>query len=270
MLHSEQGLGDSIQFCRYAGLVKALGARVHLKVPAPLIPSMESLKGVDLLVEAGGYLPHFDYHCPLLSLPLAFKTELHNVPQTQAYLFSRSDKREQWAQKLGEKSLPRVGLVWRGGTIHKNDHNRSISLKQLLPYLPTGYEYVSLQKEIRDEDEIPLAASDIKHFGNELVDFIDTAALCDLMDLVISVDTSVGHLAGAMARPTVLLLPYAPDWRWMLDTDVSPWYPTFKIIRQPKWGDWNTALKQLTGALNKFCIQNNDVSPYIIDLNNVY
>ena len=232
LLWSEQGLGDSIQFCRYAKLVKSLGATVFLDVPKPLVALLGHLEGVDLLIENGTPLPDFDYQCPLLSLPLAFKTELHSIPSPAPYLKSDDTKLKLWGQLLGVKSKPRVGLVWSGSTQHKGDRNRSLSLASLLEHLPPDFEYFSLQKEVREKDKDALAKSNIKHFGERLIDFSDTAALCELMDLVISVDTSVAHLSGALGKETWVLLPYAPDWRWLLDRDDSPWYESVKLYRQ--------------------------------------
>jgi hypothetical protein len=245
LLHAEQGLGDTIQFCRYARLVKALGAKVVLEVPKALRSLLSGLEGVDELVEQGEALPAFDYHCPLLSLPLAFKTDLTNVPGSRPYLAASPQKRDAWAQRLGAKSKPRAGLVWSGSTLHKNDHNRSLTLQQLLPHLPDCCEYLSLQKEVRDVDKAVLEGSGIRHYGEELEDFTDTAALCELMDLVISVDTSVAHLAGAIGKETWVLLPYSPDWRWLLDRHDSPWYASMTLYRQDETREWPSVLRRM-------------------------
>ena len=249
LLHAEQGLGDTIQFCRYAKLVKALGARVMLEVPKALLSLFSGLEGVDELIEKGKALPALDYHCPLLSLPLAFKTDLTNIPSPKPYLAATHQKREEWAQRLGLKEKPRVGLVWSGSTGHKNDHNRSLTFQQLLPHLPNCCEYVSLQKEVREVDVLVLEGSGIRHYEKQLKDFTDTAALCELMDLVISVDTSVAHLAGALGKTTWVLLPYAPDWRWMLDRSDSPWYPNHRLFRQKISDDWISFFKEMETEL---------------------
>ena len=249
LLHSEQGLGDTIQFCRYAKLVKALGAHVVMGVPAALVPLLHSLEGVDELVQSRQALPAFDYHCPLLSLPLAFKTEISTIPSPEPYLRSDKAKVNQWRIKLGPKSKPRVGLVWSGSTQHKKDHNRSLRLDELIHYLPNSFDYVCLQKEIRAVDQETLKQSRIKYFGDELKDFADTAALCELMDVVISVDTSVAHLSGALGRPTWVLLPYVPDWRWLLDREGSPWYGSVKLYRQETDRTWSTVLKRVATDL---------------------
>ena len=249
LLHTEQGLGDSLQFVRYVPLVSRLGARVILEYDRPLAGLFEGLEGVSAVIEKGQPLPAFDYHCPLLSLSLAFETRLETIPSPTPYLTSPPEALQRWSARLGEKIQPRIGLVWSGNTANKNDHNRSLTLTQLLPHLPPDYDYVSLQKEVRESDQIALAQSSIRHFGNELNDFTDTAALCDLMDLVISIDTSVAHLSGALGKPTWVLLPYVPDWRWLLDRDDSPWYASVRLFRQPKPSDWESALERVHDAL---------------------
>jgi len=250
LLHSEQGLGDTIQFCRYATLAAELGARVILEVQAPLLGLLKDLAGVSCAVAKGSPLPDFDYHCPLLSLPLAFKTHLNSIPCWPSYLSAAAPKATYWAQRLGTKTQPRVGLVWSGSGVHKNDLQRSLPLAELLPWLPAGYQYLSLQKELREIDLATLQSqAAILHFGAELEDFSDTAALCELMDLVISVDTSVAHLSGALGRPTWVLLPFNPDWRWLLDRNDSPWYPGVKLIRQAGRGDWASVCAEINGDL---------------------
>ena len=251
LLWSEQGLGDSIQFCRYAKLVKSLGAKVLLDVPKPLVALLDELEGVDLLIEKGKPLPNFDFQCPLMSLPLAFKTDLNSIPNPTDYLKNIAEKVEVWSKRVGEKSNPRIGLVWSGSTGHKNDHNRSLTLTDVIKHLPPNFEYVSLQKEVREADKDVLSNSAIKHYGDQLVDFADTAALCDLMDIVISVDTSVAHLAGALGKTTWILLPYVPDWRWLLDRDDSPWYASAKLYRQGEDRQYAPVLERIANDLMK-------------------
>jgi hypothetical protein len=251
LLYSEQGLGDSIQFCRYAMLVAELGAKIILEVQKPLVNLLQNLTGVSQLIAKGSALPEFDYQCPLLSLPLAFKTELKSIPIQKAYLKSSTAKLDVWSKRLGEKSNPRIGLVWSGSTGHKNDHNRSLTLTDVLKHLPPNFEYVSLQKEVREGDKDALIKSTIKHYGDQLVDFTDTAALCDLMDIVISVDTSVAHLAGALGKTTWILLPYVPDWRWLLDRDDSPWYASVKLYRQDEDRQYAPVLERVANDLMK-------------------
>jgi len=252
LLHAEQGLGDTIQFCRYIPLVAQLGAKIILEVQRPLVKLLKNLEGVSQIIAKGDMLPAFDYQCPLLSLPLAFKTELNTIPPAAKNITSDNEKNSKWQTKLGEKTKPRIGLVWSGSTIHKNDHNRSLTLSELLPYLPSHIEYVCLQKELRDIDKVALEKNPhIQFYGDALEDFTDTAALCELMDIIISVDTSVAHLAGTLGKSTWVLLPYSPDWRWLLDRDDSPWYPSAKLYRQEKIGDWNGVLEKLNRDLEK-------------------
>ena len=253
LIYGEQGLGDFIQFCRYVKLVAELGATVILKVPQTLAGLMENLEGVSKLLVKGEELPFFDYECPLLSLPVAFKTNLHTIPNAVGYinLNNHPDKIMEWKARLGLKLKPRVGLVWSGNHHHKNDHNRSLLLREFLPFLSNQFEYISLQKEVREVDKLTLDLNPhILSYASDLNDFLDTAALIDNLDLVISVDTSVAHLSGALGRKTWLLLPYVPDWRWLLDMENSPWYPSMKLFRQPAISDWNSVLHQVKFDLN--------------------
>ena len=252
LLHSEQGLGDTIQFCRYAKVVKELGARVVMEVPEPLMGLFSGIEGVDELMVKGSPLPDFDFHCPLLSLPLAFQTTLANIPRNQAYLTSLPNKVVEWKVKLGPQTKRRVGLVWSGSTGHKNDHNRSLTFDGLSRYLSNDFEYICLQKEMRDWDKESLKKSSVQYFGDEVNDFTDTAALCELVDVVISVDTSVAHLAAALGKPTWVLLPFAPDWRWLLDIVDSPWYESMRLYRQDADRDWAGVVKRVGNDLNRW------------------
>ncbi len=251
LLHAEQGLGDAIQFCRYAASVARLGARVILEAPAALVPLLSSLEGVAGVVARSDATPPFDLHCPLLSLPLAFKTELSSIPLSAGYLSASPAKLEAWRERLGAPARPRIGLVWSGNPSHKNDRNRSIPLATLLAHLPGGADYVSLQKDVRESDAALLAGSGVRHFGERLADFTDTAALASLMDLVVSVDTSMAHLAGALARPVWILLPTNPDWRWLLDRERTPWYDAATLYRQKTPGDWPGVLERVKVDLGK-------------------
>lgn len=250
LLHNDQGLGDAIHFCRYARLVAALGGIVVLEVQQPLTSLLRHLQGVDTVIARGHALPDFDCHCPLLSLPLAFGTTLDNIPNEQRYLSSDPEKIRLWEKRLGRKAAKRIGLVWSGNEQHSNDHNRSVTLAQLLPYLPSSFHYVSLQKELRAVDREALnQQSMVEHYGDELHDFSDTAALCELMDLVVSVDTSVAHLSAALGKPTWILLPFKPDWRWLLDRPESVWYPTARLYRQNKRGEWGNVFESIRDDL---------------------
>lgn len=250
LLQAEQGLGDTLQFCRYAKLVHGRGARVLLEVQAPLLGVLQGLEGVDELLTPRSPLPAADYHCPLMSLPLAFGTTMDNVPWQGPYLRGDPQKAAVWSARLGARRRPRVGLVWSGSSKHKGDRRRSIALAELQGLLAMDCEFISLQKEVRETDAAVLASQPrIRHFGDELADFTDTAALCGLMDLVISVDTSVAHLAGALGRPLWMLLPHVPDWRWLLDREDTPWYPGTRLLRQPARGDWAAVLAKAAAEL---------------------
>jgi hypothetical protein len=251
LLYAEQGLGDTIQFCRYAEPVAALGGDVVLQVQRPLTSLLAGLNAVTRLISNADALPAVDYQCALLSLPLAFKATLDTIPSSKdGYLRSDATKVARWQAKLGVKRNPRVGLVWSGNPKHKRDRDRSIALDELLQHLPKGPQYISLQKDIRAADQATLQAHpQVLDFGNELQDFSDTAALCDCLDLIISVDTSVAHLSGALGKRTWILLPYVPDWRWLLHRGDSPWYPTATLYRQDRQGDWTEVFERIRADL---------------------
>ena len=251
-LHSEQGFGDALQFCRYVPLVAAMGAHVILEIQEPLHALVSGLDGVSKVVATGQPLPDFDYHCPLGSLPLAFDTTLDNIPSATPYL-SVGSLAETWKVRLASVNSPRVGLVWSGNPDHSNDRNRSMQLKVLLPLLDLGARFVSLQKNVRPADQAILdQRNEILDLGPELESFADTAAVISHLDLVISVDTSVAHLAGALGRPVWILLPYVPDWRWLLHRTDSPWYPTARLFRQSETRDWQTVVAQVGSELRSF------------------
>ncbi len=245
LLHAEQGLGDTLQFVRYVSRVAAQGARVVLEVQPALKDLISGIEGPAEVIARGEDLPEFDIHCPLLSLPLAFGTRLDTIPADIPYLTVPPDRITAWSSHLERSALHRVGLAWSGGRTHRNDHNRSIALTHLAPlFADPQIQFVSLQQELRDGDlEILQANPQIVHFGDELHDFADTAAVVSELDVVISVDTSVAHLAGALGKPVWILLPFAPDWRWLLDRKDSPWYPTARLFRQPKIADWDGVIE---------------------------
>jgi tetratricopeptide (TPR) repeat protein len=252
LLHAEQGLGDTIQFVRYAPLIAARGARVVLQVQPALKPLLATLAGVESVLADGDKLPSIDLHCPLLSLPLAFGTTLASIPGQTPYLSVDPTRAARWLEKLGPTQKRRIGVVWSGNPIHKNDRNRSISLAALAPLFAIDADFVSLQKEIRTEDRLALAnLPNFRHFGDDLKDFSDTAALIAAVDLVIGVDTSVLHLAGALGKRTFALLPQNPDWRWLLARNDSPWYPSFRLFRQNTRGIWGSVLSELTKNLEE-------------------
>lgn len=247
----EQGLGDAMQFARYLPLLQERGARVTFHV----VPALHSLfedafPGCKLV--SRGDVDKPDYQCLLMSLPYGFRTTVATIPARVPYLRSRPELRAEWEQRLGPRRGPRVGLVWSGSAIFGNDANRSIALERLRAIELPGVQFVSMQKEIRASDQAALEAwSGLSHFGEHLRSFADTAALAEALDLVISVDTSVAHLAGGLARPLWMLLPHQPDWRWMLEREDSPWYPTARLFRQSAPGDWEGVLARVRAELGK-------------------
>jgi tetratricopeptide (TPR) repeat protein len=250
LLHAEQGLGDTIQFLRYVPLVAAIGGDVVFECPTALCGLVRALQLPIRIVPAGAPLPPFDMHCPLLSLPLAFDTRVETIPVVAAYLFADQLRAGMWKHKLGPARGTRVGLVWSGNPKHGKDYERSLAFEDIRPILDVpGVEFVSLQKEVRPRDAAALAASPVRDTAAEIADFSDTAALVANVDLVISVDTSVAHLAGAMGKPVWVLNAFMPDWRWMLDRADSPWYPSARIYRQPVRGDWASVIAEIARDL---------------------
>ncbi len=261
LLHSEQGLGDTIQFCRYATLLANLGAVVILRVQSPLLSLLSNLDGVTQVLGESEQSPVCDMQCPLMSLPLAFKTTLDTVPSHVPYLRPDAQKVAFWKRTLGPKRIIRVGLVWSGGvtasrTVDRSrNRRRNIPLVKLMPLMQCGVEFYSLQKGEPAVSE--LSALKIQHrdapniidFTHLLHDFSDTAALIENLDLVISVDTSTAHLAGALGKPVWILNRFDTCWRWLLDRVDSPWYPTLKLYRQRREGDWDNIISQVANDL---------------------
>lgn len=252
LLHSEQGYGDAIQFVRYVPLAAELGGHVILEVQPELYGLMQGVKGPEAVFRRGDPLPPFDLHCPLLSLPLAFRTGRKSIPRAIPYLTPDQALVERWRTELGSTEKQRVGLVWAGNPRHSNDHNRSLSLALFAPFLERpGVDFISLQVGPRAADVVAYGATEkVRDVSAQLGDFAQTAALIETLDLVITADTSVAHVAGALGKPVWVLLPFAPDWRWMLNTDQSPWYPSMKLYRQPAPGKWDPVIARVTAALS--------------------
>jgi hypothetical protein len=245
----DEGLGDCIQFARYLPMMAARGARVILAVADALVPLLSGMPGVSQCLSGGS--PAFDMHCPMSSLPLAFQTRLDSIPSAVSYLPPPAEaRRRAWEDRLGFRDKLRVGLVWSGNPKHTNDHNRSLPLQMLSRILDLDAHFVSLQKDLRAGDRTLLReCSGVVDLTEHLSDFADTAALVSCLDLVITVDTSVAHLAGALGCPTWILLPYTPDYRWLLDRDDSPWYPTVRLFRQSKTRDYGIVLDRVRSEL---------------------
>jgi Flp pilus assembly protein TadD len=252
LLYGEQGYGDTLQFCRYVTLLAQMHARVILEVPSKLVTLLADLEGVSRIVARGSALPAFDCHCPLMSVPLALKTTLHTIPDAGKYLCGDAGKVAHWQEALRGRSLPKIGLAWSGNPLHVSDRHRSIGLGQLMQGLPRGFEYISLQSDVRATDAPTLASTPhLSDFGTALHDFSDTAALCECLDLVISVDTSIAHLSGALRKPTWVLLAATPDWRWLCDRSDSPWYPSVTLYRQDARRSWACVLERVAADLSR-------------------
>jgi tetratricopeptide (TPR) repeat protein len=261
LLLTEGGFGDAIHFIRYAPLVAARGATVLLECQAKLVPLLSRVEGISAVFARGERLPAFDWQAPLPSLPLVFGTTMNSIPAANPYLSTDPALVEKWSKRLGatDERL-RVGLAWAGNPRFKADRTRSLNLQQLAPFAaaaeakPTaqGAKFFSLQIGPRGEQaKSPPTGMDLVDWTEELTDFADTAALIVNLDLVIAVDTAMAHLAGAMGKPTWVLLPFAPDWRWLLRRQDSPWYPTMRLFRQPAVGQWDPVIESVTAELPK-------------------
>jgi hypothetical protein len=214
---------------------------------------LSTLEGAAKVVVEGEPSPRFDAHTPIGSLPLALRTEFATVPAEIPYIVAPESRIATWRQRLDALAWPRIAIAWAGNATHINDRNRSIALSRMQSiWSDSGASIISIQRDRRAGDDAILAAdSRVTHLGGSLDDMADTAAVLALCDLVIAVDTAVVHLAGAMGRPAFVLLPASPDWRWTLEGDVSPWYPTVRIFRQPSPGDWDPVLAAVTEALGR-------------------
>lgn len=251
-LHSEQGLGDTLQFCRYAPLVEKLGARVILEAQKSLIPLLATLEGTCAIIPLGTTPDAFDFHCPIMSLPLAFKTTVDTIPAATPYLFTDPQNLKAWQERLGAKSKPRIGLCWSGAATNGNDKNRSMPLSTLAPLMECDVEYHAIQNEVRPQDAEFLAKSGIHFHEPDLHNFLDTASLASEMDVIIAVDTSIAHLAGALGGKLWVLLPCVPsDFRWMETRQDSPWYPSARLFRQTRIGDWNGVIARVKAELEQ-------------------
>jgi tetratricopeptide (TPR) repeat protein len=250
MLHAEQGLGDTLQFCRYASKLAALGAEVLMEVQPPLVALLKSLPGASRVIPRGEALPHFDYHSPIVSLPYACKTTLDTVPSQSPYVFADTALVDAWQSRLGDRRGLRVGIVW---TTTTTIGNKRIPLAEIAALIGLDIELFSMQKDMPDTDRASLGDYPmIRAYGDEFSDFSQTAAFAALMDIVVSVDTAVAHVAAAMGKPTCILLPHVADWRWMKTRTDTPWYPSARLFRQPASGDWRSVMNDVVAAVRAF------------------
>lgn len=252
LLHAESDDIDTLHACRYVSLVAARGAHVVLEAPQALAGLLAGLEGVGQLVVAGEPLPAFDFECPLPSLPLAFNTTLSSVPSAPRYLGADPDRVAHWADVLGERTKLRVGIAWAAPAASADSAQRSVRLADFGKLFAADCQFVVLQTEISAIDRAVLGMKrNVFQPGARVVDHSDTAALCELMDVIISIDGSVAHLAGALGKPVWVLLPAAADWRWLRERTDSPWYPSAKLYRQPLDGGWGAVLDKAGADLGK-------------------
>jgi len=257
VLHAEQGFGDAIQFARYAPLVAQRGGTVVVECHPQLVQLMQSVEGVQGVVPFGAPLPPFNCQAPLLSLPNIFGTILQSVPSRCPYIAIRDEYLKKWAALISTHSASlRVGLVWAGKSYP--DPLRSCRLAELAPLARLqNVTFYSLQLGAESEQTShPPSGMTLIDLTDQIHDFTDTAALIERLDLVISIDTAASHLAGALGKPVFLMLPFAPDWRWLLDRSDSPWYPTMQIFRQKKAGDWSEVVGRVQIAVEKYALKN--------------
>lgn len=249
LVWSEQGYGDTLHFCRYISVLLEEGAQVIFEVQKPLLSLLQRNINCEVVEK---YDPKFmaDYQTPLLTLPRIFKTTINSIPPINPIICPSAQSLGKWNKFFSNFNTKlNIGIACSGNPQHQNDRNRSMPLIEFLPLLSIANLHL-IQKDIRPEDaKCLIEHPEIKHWGKELIDFDDTAAIIDSMDFVISVDTSVAHLAGAMMKAIFILLPFTPEWRWMTDVDTSPWYPSMKIYRQPSKGDWKTSIHMITNDL---------------------
>jgi tetratricopeptide (TPR) repeat protein len=260
LVHAEQGYGDTLQFVRYLPQLAALGAKVVLEVQPNLTSLLAGVKGASQVIPKGASLPPFDMHCPMMSLPLALKTSLNSIPSNIPYLEAPNERLRKWQDRLSPRRGLRVAFAWAGSATHKRDLARSIPLAKLQTLFQAVHaqnnqtiEWLSVQRDLRDGDaEILKVHSHVQQLGPALNDFGDAAAVLSLADLVITVDTAIAHLAGALGRPVWVLLPFSPDFRWLLDREDSPWYSSARLFRQPSMGDWDSVITRVRESIVEF------------------
>lgn len=251
LVNLDGGFGDTLNFCRYAVLLEQRGAKVIMEAQAGLVALLQHSFPSMRVIANGQPLPAFDLHCPMMGLPGALALPLHQIPSSIPYVRAPAGRAEKWAARLGGKTRPRIGLVWSGSTDHSNDLQRSMPAAMMGCLTTLDAEFHCLQKDIRASDLPAVAALPIHAWTAELHDFADTAGLILQMDLVISVDTSVAHVAGALGRPVWVLLPDVPDMRWLLDRADSPWYPqVMRLFRQDASRTWGNVLEEVRHQLS--------------------
>lgn len=257
LLHAEQGFGDAIQFVRYAPLVASCGGNIVLECHPQLVSLFQGIKGISSVVAFGEQVPACDFQAPFLTLPRIFRTTLENIP-AGVYLPAPAERLEKWHQLTSFYSGPKVGIVWAGSSIHRNDNYRSMPLAFLSSLAKfTGINFFSLQLgDAKHQLGLSPLAEQVVDLTDQICDFADTTALIEQLDLVLSVDTAVAHLAGTLGKPVHLMISFAPDWRWLLERNDSPWYPTMRIYRQKQPGDWGEVINRIHSALDNLTCNN--------------
>jgi len=251
----EQGHGDNIQFCRFLYNLHAAGARVLFQTTEGLIPLLSNSGVISWIGTYTDIPPEFDYWIPIMSLPGVLGVTLENLPKQVQYINAPSDRAGAWLKVLGAKKRMRVGFSWSGRRDAWLNRHKSVPFETMLTMIKNNpeYEWINLQVDATPEEDQALANAGVTRYPGSIQSFADTAALINCLDVVISVDTAITHLAAAMGRPSWLMLQwFATDWRWMLDRDSSPWYPTVRIFRQPSMGDWTTVTKKIEQYLSWF------------------
>ena len=253
LIHDEQGYGDTFQFLRMMAWVRERsGARVILEVNADSYALAKRCAGYDDIILLGTLPPAFDFHCELMSLPLAMDLQLSDLPGSTNYLRADPVRVEKWRARLASLPRPLVGLVWAGRSTHSNDARRSLALSDLAPLVQDGITFLALQKgPAAGQAATPPAGMSMVSLSDEIRDFDDTAAILSLLDVLVSIDSSPVHLAGALGCPAWVILPFVPDWRWLLGREDTPWYPSVRLFRQPAHGAWEPVLQSVSAALGK-------------------
>lgn len=251
-IRTEQGLGDTLNFCQLLNLLRDDASKITFGVQTPLVSLMRSCFPDINIVEGKNHPTDADYYCPLIDLASVYRIGLEDLPLSCNYVRSQKTYVDKWKKVLGPKKSFRVGLTWSGGTATRHDKKRTIPLDKFLSCLPEGPEYISLQKEVRDYDVESLkAASQIRHFGGRLEDFEDTAAIVETVDLVVCVDTSIVHLCSAMGKQTLMLTPFKADFRWLVDRSDSPWYPSLELVRQKEPLEWDSVFEVVRSRISE-------------------
>jgi len=255
LIHDEQGYGDTFQFLRLVPRAKERsGARVVLEVGPEALPFARRMTGIDAVIPRGQLPPPFDVHCEMMSLPMALGLGLADLPGPLPYLASDPGRRARWRKRLDKLARPLVALVWAGRPSHPNDRNRSMRLADLAPLAGSGATFLAIQMgPAASEAAAPPAGMTLVNLGDAIRDFDDTAAILEAADLLISVDSSPVHLAGALGASAWVLLPFVPDWRWLTAREDSPWYPSLRLFRQPARGDWAAVTARVAGELTVLC-----------------